>query len=159
MDKLKGLELRILLHQTKYPMPRIQKKLEQIRLQHKVSKILWKDNGVSTHFDYHVNLMSEEETIQLNVLTYNERHDEYMLLHTTRGASSIECLKRMLEYLEKQTASGVIYTFTIEWRKNGEGDKHISYFRARSTEEATQKFFHEKNRSDYEFSITQNPLS
>lgn len=140
-------------------MARIEQKIEHIRLQHKIARVLWNDNGVSTHFDYHVNLMSDDETVKLNLLTYNERHDEYMLLHTTIGQSSIDCLKKMYEYLTKQHHTGVKYTFTINWRKKGEDDMHLSYFRARSAEEATSKFFHEKNTDDYEFEIRQNPLS
>ena len=49
------------------------KKLEQLRLQHTISNLLYKDNGVSSHFDYHVNLMSDDETIKLNLLTYNQK--------------------------------------------------------------------------------------
>lgn len=140
-------------------MARIEKKLEQIRLQHQIAKILWKDNGVSTHFDYHVNIMSEDETIKLNVLTYNERHDEYMLLHTTNGSSSLDCLEKMRDYLKSNRVTQVKYSYTISWSKNGDPDKHTSYFRATSEEEAKQKFLHEKNPDNYKFSIEQNPLS
>ena len=66
-------------------------KLEQIKLQHNISEILRKDNGVSCHFDYHINLMSGDQTIKLNLLTYNPVHDEYMLLHTVKGASVAIC--------------------------------------------------------------------
>ena len=46
------------------------KKLQQIRLQHQIVEILKNDNGVSCHFDYHINMMSDDETIKLNLLKY-----------------------------------------------------------------------------------------
>lgn len=140
-------------------MARIEKKLEQIRLQHQIAKLLWKDNGVSTHFDYHINPVSDENTVKLNVLTYNENHDEYMLLHSVSSSSSIACLKLMLNYLKQHHQTEVKYSFTITWKKKGENETHISYFRAVSQEIAVAKFLHEKNANDYEFDIVMNPLS
>ncbi len=140
-------------------MSRIERKLEQIRLQHRISNILWKDNGVSSHFDYHVNLVSDDETVKLNLLTYNPKHDEYMLLHSVTGACSIRCLENMLLYLESHRKSDEKYSFTITWRKKGENDMHISYFSASSEEEAAQKFLHEKNPVNYDYTIVMNPVS
>ena len=91
-------------------MPKIDKKLEQIRLQHEIGEILRKDNGVSSHFDYHVNLLSEDESVKLNLLTYNVKHNEYMLLHTTLGASSLICLKKMLTLIVILTLSTLVRT-------------------------------------------------
>jgi len=142
-----------------FDMARIEKKLEQIRLQHKVTEILWKDNGVTSHFDYHVNPVSDDNTIKLNLLTYNPRHDEYMLLHSTTGSSSVNCLRKMLEYLESRHATKTKYSFTITWKKKDEAESHLSYFVATSEEEATAKFLHEKDVNDYEFSIEMNPLT
>lgn len=140
-------------------MARIEKKLEQIRLQHQISDILWKDNGVSSHFDYHVNPVSENNTIKLNLLTYNPKHDEYMLLHSVTGSSSVACLHKMMEYLKQKHHTSVMYTFTIRWRKTDEEEKHVSYFSAMSEEEAAQKFLHEKDPNNYEYTIEMNPLS
>jgi len=140
-------------------MARIEKKLEQIRLQHQITEILWKDNGVTSHFDYHVNPVSDEHTIKLNVLTYNPRHDEYMLLHSTTGSSSVVCLKKMLDYLKAKHTTKTKYSFTIVWRKKNETEDHKSYFVATSEEEARLKFLHEKDVNDYEFSLEMNPLT
>jgi len=140
-------------------MPSIEKKLEQIRMQHQISEILWKDNGVSSHFDYHVNLVSDNDTIKLNLLTYNPKHDEYMLLHSTTGSSSVVCLHKMLDYLKLKHTTNTVYTFTIKWQKKDENDKHISYFVAINEEEAKRKFLHEKNPNHYDFTIEMNPLS
>ena len=135
------------------------KKLSQLRLQHKIFIALQEDNGVSSHFDYHVNLMSGDETIKLNLLTYNERHDEYMLFHTVKGKSSIECLEKMLAYIEDHQGSGHENSYTISWSKKGEPGTFKSYFSARDEQEAVDKFLHEKDPDDYTFTCTLNPLS
>jgi len=136
------------------------KKLEQIKYQHQISEILRDDNGVSCHFDYHVNLMSDEETIKLNVLTYNERHDEYMLMHTVKGSSSIDCLKKMLEYVRATRTERQENSYTVTWSRTGESDLHKSYFRAVSEAEARKKFMHEKDPEDYAVeSISLNPVA
>ncbi|MBI1305029.1 MAG: hypothetical protein GC181_00275 [Bacteroidetes bacterium] len=140
-------------------MSKIDKKLEQIKLQHEIQEILRNDNGVSCHFDYHVNLLSEDETVKLHLLTYNERHQEYMLLHVSRGASSIVCLKRMLEYITSGHETSTKYSFTIQWKKKSETQSHTSYFWGSSEEEVTRKFLHEKNPDDYTFSVTRNPVA
>lgn len=137
-----------------------QLKLEQIRLQHKISEVLRKDNGVSCHFDYHVNLMSSEETVKLNLLTYNERHDEYMLFHTTKGNSSLDCLTKMWAYIHASHPQTREDSYTVSWRKSGDSGIRTSYFRAVSSEDASRKFFHEKSDELYEVvSVVQNPVS
>jgi len=135
------------------------KKLQQIRLQHQIVEILKNDNGVSCHFDYHINMMSDDETIKLNVLTYNPNHGNYMLLHSASGKSSIDCLEKMKTYLDEFYNPKFLYSFTIEWKKKGDPLKHISYFRAIDEEEATTKFLHEKNVLEYEYTILRNPIS
>jgi len=135
------------------------KKLQQIRLQHQIVGILKNDNGVSCHFDYHINMMSDDETIKLNLLTYNPSHENYMLLHSTSGKSSIDCLEKMLTILQELYDPKFLYSFTIEWKKKGDPLKHISYFRAQDEDEAKTKFLHEKNESEYEYSILKNPIS
>ncbi|MFY0643854.1 MAG: hypothetical protein JXR19_05255 [Bacteroidia bacterium] len=135
------------------------KKLKQLRLQHEIYSLLHEDNGVSSHFDYHVNLMSDDETVKLNLLTYNKRHDEYMLFHTTLGTSSIDCLQKMHNYLSNTVEGDDSSSFTIKWKKIGESQEHLSYFMADDKEEAIQKFLHEKNAEEYEYSCSLNPLS
>lgn len=140
-------------------MSKIDKKLEQIKLQHRIAEVLREDNGVSCHFDYHVNLLSEDETIRLNLLTYNERHDEYMLMHTTQGATSIICLEKMWQYLEGLKKTGRQYSYTIRWSKKGDETQFTSYFWGKSEADVLQKFLHEKNPGDYTFNIVQNPVA
>lgn len=106
-------------------MSKIDKKLEQIRLQHQIGEILREDNGVSCHFDYHVNLLSDYETIKLNLLTYNQRHDEYMLLHSVKGTSSLDCLNKIKTYLEQQAKTEKVQSYSVKWKRNGEDKTHV----------------------------------
>ena len=134
------------------------KKLEQLQLQHTIFNMLNEDNGVSSHFDYHVNIMSDDETIRLNLLTYNDKHKEYMLFHTVLGTSSIDCLSKMLAYI-KSKSNTAENSYTILWTKSGDRTSHKSYFTAKSEEDATTKFLHEKKSDDYSFAIELNPVS
>jgi hypothetical protein len=135
-------------------------KLKQLQLQHHILTNLNRDNGVSCHFDYHINLNSDTETVKLNLLTYNPRHNEYMLFHTVKGASSLDCLEKLMDYISNQRKSNQLKSFTIEWnRKSDIENKHKSYFYASSEEDALQKFLHEKDSSEYQYTIFQNPLS
>lgn len=140
-------------------MGKIDRKLQQIRLQHKILNILSEDNGVSCHFDYHVNLISDDETVKLNLLTYNPNHDEYMLLHTVKSTSSLACLEKMMAYIDSLHSNQTVYSFTITWNKKGNNEKHVSYFSASTSAEAEKKFLHEKNKDDYDFVILQNPIA
>ena len=134
-------------------------KLEQLKLQHKIFETLQKDNGVSSHFDYHINLVSDTETVKLNLLTYNQRHHEYMLFHSVSGRSSLDCLRKMLDYIQQQVEGPDANSYTIRWQKKGEEQEHLSYFMADNEEEAIQKFLHEKNPEEYSFSCSLNPVS
>lgn len=134
------------------------KKLEQLRLQHEIYNLLHEDNGVSSHFDYHVNIMSDDESIKLNLLTYNEKHNEYMLFHTILGSSSLDCLSKMLQHTKSHKRKEN-HSYTISWKKLGDKSSHKSYFNAPTEEVAIQKFLHEKNADEYDYSILLNPVS
>lgn len=140
-------------------MAKIDKKLEQIRLQHEIIELMRQDNGVSCHFDYHLNPVSDTETVKLNLLTYNPRHHEYMLFHSENGSSSIECLEKMLVYLKSVQKKTQIYSFSIYWKRKGEEKEYISYFRAPNEQTAESKFLHEKNPQDFTYRIVRNPIS
>ncbi len=140
-------------------MSKIDKKLEQIKLQHDISELLREDNGVSCHFDYHVNLLSDNETVKLNVLTYNQRHNEYMLLHTVTGTSSIDCLGKTKSYLISKSTDVEEYSYSVKWKKAGDAKEYTSYFVGSSQEEVELKFLHEKNIEEYSYEIIQNPVA
>lgn len=140
-------------------MGKIDRKLEHIRLQHQIMELLRRDNGVSCHFDYHVNPVSDEETVKLNLLTYNPRHNEYMLFHSEKGKSSVDCLYKMLAFINENRKQTQLYSFTIRWRTKPDGPWVMSYFRAADERGAELKFLHEKNAADYEYQIEKNPIS
>ncbi len=140
-------------------MTNTDKKLRQLKLQHEIQEMLRQDNEVSCHFDYHINMMSDDETVKLNLLTFNPRHDEYMLLHTVKGKSSIHCLEAMKDHIEKITRENIHFSYTIKWRRKGETGFHTSYFHGHSEEDAVNKFLHEKRAEDYEYEVLLNPIA
>lgn len=132
----------------------------RIRLESKIQKMLQQDNGVTAHFDYKINMNSKKNTVELNLLTFNPIHDDYMLLRRDSGQSAIECLEKVLIYVKTKKENQKEYSFTVSWKKKeGEDQTHLSYFRAHSEEEVLSKFLHEKNSEDYEFSIKMNPIT
>ena len=134
-------------------------KNKRIRLESKIQRLLQHDNGVTSHFDYHIHMNSKKNTIELNLLTFNPVHDEYMLLNSVFGKSSIDCLEKMEAYLMQEKFDRTEKSFTISWQKSGDEGEHKSYFRGTSEEQVIQKFLHEKNPEEFEFSIKENPLT
>ena len=135
-------------------------KKERIRLESQIQKTVHQDNGVTTHFDYKINMNSKKNTIELNVLTFNPMHDDYMLLRKKKGSSAIVCLEDVLHYLQSKITEKAEYSYTVTWNKISDSrEKHLSYFRGRSEEEVLRKFLHEKDAESYEFSIKQNPIT
>lgn len=135
-------------------------KKNRIRLESEIQRLLQKDNGVTSHFDYKIHMNSKKNTVELNLLTFNPIHDDYMLLRKEMGSSAIECLENLLDYLNSENLNKEEHSFTISWKKKGENDKtHLSYFRGHSEEEVLSKFLHEKKTDDYEFSIKMNPIT
>jgi hypothetical protein len=134
-------------------------KKERIRLESQLQRLLHQDNGVTAHFDYRIQMNSAKNTVELHLLTFNPVHDDYMLLHKTKGPSAIDCLQEMHDYIRQQKNLGKEKSFTISWSKSGEGEKHQSYFRGKNEEEVLQKFLHEKRAEDYEFTVRENPIS
>lgn len=134
-------------------------KKQRIRLESQIQRLLHKDNGVTAHFDYKIHMNSNKNTVELNLLTFNPIHDDYMLLHTVSGKSSIECLKDMLMYLRAEAQNQKEYSFTVSWKKKGTEDTYLSYFRGHNEEEVLSKFLHEKKSDEYEFSVKVNPIT
>ena len=93
------------------------------------------------------------------MLTYNQRHNEYMLLHSAKGTSSIDCLSKTLTYLNHTDHSQELRSFSVKWKKSREVDSHISYFMAQDKDEAEAKFLHEKDPIEYQFEVFENPVA
>ena len=77
-------------------------KNKRIRLESKIQRLLQHENGVTSHFDYHIHMNSKKNTIELNLLTFNPVQDEYMLLNSVFGKSSIDCIENMEAYLMQE---------------------------------------------------------
>ena len=133
-------------------------KTKRIRLESQIQKMLHRDNGVTSHFDYHIHINSKN-TVELHLLTFNPIHDDYMLLHSALGKSSIDCLEKMIGYIQQKHLAEEEKSFTISWKKLNDGQTYQSYFRGKSEEEVLQKFLHEKNPEEFEFNIRQNPIT
>jgi hypothetical protein len=134
-------------------------KKTRIRLESQIQQLLQKDNGVTAHFDYKINMNSKKRTIELNLLTFNPVYDDYMLLRKESGSSAIECLDQMRRYLIKKEVQKNENSYTITWQQKGLDESHKSYFRGTSEKEVMNKFLHEKKADDYEFSIKLNPIT
>ena len=91
---------------------------------------IFSDNRNTVHFDYHVNIDDEHNSISLDLYTKNALNDEIFLLHKTSGTSSIDVLEKMLEYLEQSRKNNNKNSYTVSWRnKNEENESlHTSYF-------------------------------
>ncbi|MBL4710148.1 MAG: hypothetical protein JKY48_17090 [Flavobacteriales bacterium] len=134
-------------------------KKKRIRLESQIQQLLQRDNGVTAHFDYKINMNSIKNTIELNLLTFNPIHDDYMLLRKESGRSAIECLESMYAYIRKDEKRKNENSYTISWKQKGSSEMHHSYFRGTSEKEVMNKFLHEKKAEGYEFSIKMNPIT
>ncbi len=134
-------------------------KKNRIRLESQIQQLLQKDNGVTAHFDYKINMNSKKNTVELNLLTFNPIHDDYMLLRKVSASSAIECLENMHRYILKDKARKNENSYTITWKQKDSDEEHQSYFRGTSKKEVMNKFLHEKKAEGYEFSIKLNPIT
>ena len=104
------------------------------------------------------NFIQKNETVRLDLVTINPKHDQSFLFHTETGTDKIDALKKMLVYIDDHYP--LEGSMTIQWVKIGENKLHTSYFRARDMYDALDKFYYERDRSNYKiFSITLNPVS
>lgn len=104
------------------------------------------------------NYKAKNDTVRLDVVTVNPKHDQSFLFQTTTGTDKIDALKKMLEYIEQHYP--MASSMTIQWIKLGDNKLHTSYFRAQNMYEALDKFYYGRDMSQYKiFSITLNPVS
>ncbi len=104
------------------------------------------------------NYKEKNETIRLDLVTVNPKHDQSFLFHTITGTDKIDALKKMLDYIAQHYHNES--SMTIQWIKVGENRLHTSYFRASNMYEALDKFYYGRDMSQYKiFSIVLNPVS
>lgn len=104
------------------------------------------------------NYKQKNETVRLDLVTVNPKHEQSFLFHTITGTDKIDALKKMLEYIEKHYHNE--NSLTVQWIKIGENKLHTSYFRAQNMYEALDKFYYGRDMGQYKiFSIALNPVS
>lgn len=104
------------------------------------------------------NYKQKNETVRLDLVTVNPKHDQSFLFHTITGTDKIDALKKMLEYITQHYHNES--SMTIQWIKIGDNRLHTSYFRASNMYEALDKFYYGRDMGQYKiFSIVLNPVS
>jgi hypothetical protein len=123
-------------------------KTNRIKLEYEIMSGIYKDNGNSTHFDYHVNVDESTDNIKLDVVTYNPRHGSIMLLTTVKGDSSVDCLQKVLEYVKSHSKKSE-KSYTVIWSKSTNSELNKSYFSSVDADSALSKFYYGKNDNDF----------
>jgi hypothetical protein len=134
-------------------MSRTDQNVEVARYQKDISTRLGLDSD-NLIFNY----TQKNETVRLDLVTVNPKHDQSFLFHSVTGTDKIDALKKMLEYVDLHY--GNESSMTIQWVKLGDNKLHTSYFRAQNMYEALDKFYYGRDMSQYKiFSVTVNPVS
>ena len=95
---------------------------------------------------------------RLDLITVNPRHQQSFLLRYEEGIDKLDCLRKMLDYVQRfrDTES----SFTIQWRARAEKELQTSYFRAHNMYEALDKLYFGRDLNIITvFSIVLNPSS
>lgn len=139
----------------------MRKKDRRFDLEGEIITLVYEDNRNTVHFDYHVDIDDVDYSIMLDLYTRNARSGAVFLLHQTRGTSSVDVLKKMLDYLKPHNKSDEKYSYTVKWvdRKDPKKDEHVSYFYETSESDVRKKFFYNKREEDYLITVEKNPLS
>jgi len=104
------------------------------------------------------NYKQKNETVRLDLVTVNPKHEQSFLFHSITGTDKIDALQKMLDYIDQHYHNES--SLTVQWIKIGENKLHTSYFRAQNMYEALDKFYFGRDLGQYKiFSITLNPVS
>lgn len=104
------------------------------------------------------NFKQRNETVRLDMVTINPKHEQSFLFHSTDGTDKADALRKMVEYIQDHYHHE--NSMTIQWMKVGENKLYTSYFRAINMYEALDKFYYERDLNQYKiFSISLNPVS
>lgn len=138
-------------------MKEVQKGSKPIELESKIIQVIRKDNsrGNTIHFHWDRTPFSPSNYI-LDVITHNVFNGQNFLLKRMEGESHIECLSKMLEYVE--SAFQDEYSWTVYWT-DSQGEQHKSYFRGVDEDEVKQKFFYEEKTEAVINSIKMSPMT
>ena len=98
------------------------------------------------------------DVTQLDIITFNPRHDQSFLFHSVKGLDKLEAASKLLEYVQLHYQKEDSYT--LQWIKIGEQNLHTSYFRAKNIYQVLDKFYFERDVNSYRiYSISLNPMS
>lgn len=104
------------------------------------------------------NFDENERGVILRLITANPRHNQSFLFHISEGASKVEALKLMLEYVKNYKEADSSYT--IQWSLKGDNTLHTSYFRAKNILSALDKLYFDRDPNSITvFSVMLNPIS
>jgi hypothetical protein len=127
----------------------------RFKLESDIISHIYEDNKNTVHFNYRINI-DVDNSVTLELFTFNKSTNSVFLLHKTTGRSSVEALREMYDYIfsEKKSMS----PYTVIWSKSG-GDEHVSYFWENSEDDVRSKFFFDKNPTDYTIRVELMPMS
>jgi len=128
-------------------------RVEVARLQKEIKDML----GLNTEnlvFEY----SAHNNTIKLDLITVNPRHNQSFLFHTSEGIDKIDALKKMREYVNRKYKEENSYT--IQWITVGSDELHTSYFRAKDMYVALDKLYYGRDMTTISvYIIKLNPIS
>jgi hypothetical protein len=128
-------------------------RVEVARLQKEIKDLL----GLGTDnliFEY----SSKGNTIKLDLITVNPRHNQSFLFHSSEGIDKVDALKKMLEYVQQNYKEENSYT--IQWTKMNSNELNTSYFRAKNMYDALDKLYYGRDMNTISvFFIQLNPIS
>ena len=98
------------------------------------------------------------QAARLYLITLNPRHNQSFLFHSTEGATKMDALREMLDYV--RTYKERTSSYTVQWSARGENVLNTSYFRAKNVIEALDKLFYDRDPNSITvFSVILNPIS
>lgn len=101
---------------------------------------------------------SHNNTIKLDLITVNPRHNQSFLFHTSEGIDKIDALKKMRDYVKRKYKEENSYT--IQWTTLDSNELHTSYFRAKDMYSALDKLYYGRDMNTMSVYVIQlNPIS
>jgi hypothetical protein len=96
--------------------------------------------------------------VKLDLITVNPRHNQAFLFHSETASDKVDCLKKMLTYVQSYKEKENSYT--IQWVVKGGKELHTSYFKAGNIMDALQKLYYGRDMNTITvFSVVLNPIS
>ena len=126
---------------------------EVARLQREIEQHLGLESGQS-RFEYR----QLDGLMRLDLITVNPRHQQSFLFRYELGYDRLDCLRKMLTYVQRFRDSESAYT--VQWRARGDRELQTSYFRAHNVYEALDKLYFGRDLHTITvFSVVLNPSS